>query len=248
MKDCVIFAAWVPYIHRLQVYIDLIKNKYIDCDIFVGINPNSHPQSESIFRANGISNIIHVNPELVVNSDASAFQAALKLYKESNKNYRYVYFIHTKGMSYKSEDQWKISRESYFDSFVNKRKECEQLLEPDDVGGCGLVSNFCWTLHTSDYVKSVTNYIDTPYNNVQDVMWLTTHYVIKNECIKYFVDNCKHEFFNTNLKDRYYFESSFPLIVELTCGKKRESCIYWDDTVKQSYEKMINLWNNRKNI
>ena len=77
-------------------------------------------------------------------------------------------------------------------------------------------------------------------------MWLTTHYVIKNECVKYFVDNCKLEFFNTNLKDRYYFESSFPLIVELTTGKKRETCIYWDDNVKSNYDIMINNWIKRK--
>jgi hypothetical protein len=248
MKDCVIFAAWVPYIDRFQIYIDTIKQNYSDCDVFVGINPNSHPDTENLLKANGINNIIHVKPELSVNSDASAFQAALSLYKNSNKNYRYIYFIHTKGMSYNSSQQWKVSRESYFDSFITKRATCEKILEPDDVGGCGLVANFCWTMYNSNYIKSVTKFIDSPYKNVQNILWLTTHYAMKNECVKYFVDNCKLEFFTTNLQDRYYFESSFPLIVELTSKKKRECCIYWDDNIPQNYDIMIKDWNSRKDL
>jgi len=180
-----------------------------------------------------------------LNSDASAFQAALLLYKKSNKDYNNIYFIHTKGMSYPSDQQWRISRESYFDSFVNKRRQCGEILKSDCVGGVGLVSNFCWTLHDSNYINYVTRFIKNPYRNIQDVMWLTTHYVIKNECVKYFVDNCDPSFFTTNLGDRYFFESSFPLIVELTTNKKRESLIYWDDNIQQNYVKMNNEWQKR---
>lgn len=247
MKDCVLFAAWCPYLHRMYPYIQILKKCYSNCDIFVGVNPNTKPEFIKLLNDNSINNIIHVNPSQEVNSDASAFQAALKLYKNSSKDYRYVYFLHTKGMSYKSEEQWKTSRESYFDSFANRRLECEKLLSPDDVGGCGLVANFCWSLYNSDYIKYVTKFINPPHNQVQNVMWLTTNYAIKNDAVKYFVDNCKEEFFNVNLGDRYFFESSFPMIVELLSNKKRESCVYWDDNLKDNYDRMINDWNTRRN-
>lgn len=251
MKDCVIFGTWAPYRHRIAPYINIIKEKWSDCDFFVGINPGSDPEWEKQLNAIGITNIIHVKPELQICSDASAYQAALTLYKKSNKNYRNVFFMQTKGMSYQTDHQWRVSRESYFDGFARDRHLYEKLLIPDDVGGCGMTSFFDFNWRNNDYVKKLTKFIDTPYKNVFELKWLITHYVMKNEVVKYFVDNCKPEFFSTNLEDRCYFEWAFPQIVELCSGKKRQSVVFWDDhgihpNGKELYDRVVTEWNSRK--
>ena len=83
----------------------------------------------------------------------------------------------------------------------------------------------------SEYPNQLLSYIDntkTPTNvNMNNTMWLITHYAIKGEIVDWFLKNVKPEFFTTNLKDRYFFEVCFPLIVD-AYGKDRVNQDFWE--------------------
>ena len=92
MKSCVIFSCTIVKPERLIVlhkFIESFKQNFSDADFFIGINPNSVNEVEDIISSTGL-NIISMNRatnELYSESDASAYQIALKGLLNSNNSY-----------------------------------------------------------------------------------------------------------------------------------------------------------------
>jgi hypothetical protein len=111
--------------------------------------------------------------------------------------------------------------------FIEKRKGFDSILEKEDIGGWAHIARK-FTMKDSGYLKSIANYIDTPnIEGIQDTMWLITHYAIKGKIVKWFLDKANDDFFNKKIEDRYFFEASFPLIVDLY-GKTRFNEVFWE--------------------
>src|ERR1700722_5669283 len=108
-KNAVVFSTWMPsqYAHRNGLYLSYIRDFFGDCDVYIGVNVGTDliwvDQIESIFPD---ANVALVDPEMAVDSDVSGFQAALKLVKDSGNEYKNIYFMHSKGISYPSDRQW----------------------------------------------------------------------------------------------------------------------------------------------
>ena len=100
-KFAVILASHIPSLDKLWVgeeILSKIKNDLPNADIFVGINPSNCTNSWVELVKKYTNNFKITNVDLAVGSDASAYQTALSLYKESNKDYDLVWFLHTQAI------------------------------------------------------------------------------------------------------------------------------------------------------
>jgi len=223
-KDAVVFAAYMPRIDRAFIYIDALKYYYSNCDVYIGLN-SSVPEFETLLRNNGFNNITKVDPNIEVNSDASAFQAALKTLKNTNVQYDKIHFLHTKGVSYQSDGQWKSSYESYFLGYCKRMLEVQNGFNIEQIiGGVSYVGRK-EPMNNSGYSTSLDKYCNFKTTNVENIMSLITFYSINHHIVKEFLHNCNDSFFTDKL-DRYFFETSFPLIVD-RFGYKRHHLVMW---------------------
>jgi hypothetical protein len=231
-KNAVVFSSWIPNstIHRSGIYLSYIRDYFGDCDVYIGVNAESDLAWIDLIESTlPEAHIALVDPDLAVNSDVSGFQSALKLMKDNREDYENVYFMHSKGISYPLDSVWYISCRDYFMQFAEKRKEYDEILENDEIGGWAHIArNF--DMKISKNLEVISSYMKIPINSETiptNTMWLLTHYAIKGKIVKWFLDNSTEEFFTTNLKDRYFFEVCFPLIVD-AYGKKRENQVFWE--------------------
>ena len=101
MKNCVIFACTIISEQRIFVlhrFLQTFKDKFKDHDIFIGINSVSLNYIEDIIQTYNL-NIVSMercNTELYSESDASAYQVALKNVLRSGNTYENYWFVHTK--------------------------------------------------------------------------------------------------------------------------------------------------------
>lgn len=223
-KDAVIFAGWFPDLERSSLYIDDMKKVFPHEDIYFGINPagtNFHKTLPLI----GYDQVAEVSDERVVTSDASAFQAALKLFKDANTAYDTVHFIHTKGMSYKDHNAWMSSYESYFRGYFRQLAAVRNnfATEPT-IGGVSYVGRK-EPMNGSGYSTALDKYAEFPTTEVENIMSLLTFYSMRGTLLQTFVNNVNDSFFTDKL-DRYFFETSFPLIVD-RMGWKRKHLVMW---------------------
>lgn len=224
MKNAVIFAMYLPNPARAQIYIDALKTYFGDCDVYIGLN-SSFIGVEKYLNQHGFFNIVYVNKNLEVASDASAYQAALKLLKSKNIEYKNVYFIHTKGISYPEPERWMISCRDYFLGFCRQRNKIDENLELENCGMSAPIGR-AETMNNGGYSKEMDKYCPgMKQTDVEDIMSLITFYGIKGSVVKHFLDNCIPQFFETKL-DRYFFETSFYLIVD-KMGYKRLHLGIW---------------------
>jgi len=221
-KNAVIFAAWVPDINRIFPYLVGIAEHFNDCDIYVGLNPSQNDAFDTLVKV-GIKNIIRVSDLLVVNSDASAYQAALLLFKTANQKYETVHFLHTKGISHHNQ-LWQSYVNDYFLSYCRKKVEIDTILATDQtIGGVSFVGRT--DVMDGGYSDDIGKYLDIEQHPVENTMSLLTFYSIRGTIVDKFLEHCKSEFYTQKL-DRYFFETSFPLIVD-KLGYKRHFLIRW---------------------
>ena len=101
MKSCIIFACTIISESRLIVlhrFLETFKLHFSDCDIFIGINPNSLQHVEEIIDSYDLNvlSMQRCSEELYSFSDASAYQIALKQLYQSKNEYENYWFVHTK--------------------------------------------------------------------------------------------------------------------------------------------------------
>lgn len=224
MKDAVIFAGWMPSIHRGKIYVDALKHFYGDCDVFTGLN-SSLPYFEYDLYKAGMYNVTRTPLHLEVNSDASAFQSALRTFKNTKNTYDKVHFLHTKGVSYQTDEQWMGSCRDYFIGYCNRRNLVKEAFQSDPTVGCVSYVGKVEPMNNSGYSTSIGKYFTTEQQNVEDIMSLVTFYSFDFKVLKQFLDTCHPTFF-TDKFDRYFFEACFPLVCD-KLGYKRKFLQMW---------------------
>ncbi len=206
--------------HRLIVlyrFLQTFQRYFSDCDLFIGINPESLNTVETIINSYGL-NVKYMQRyphELYSNSDASAYQIALKGLRDSKIEYENYWFVHTKsGVNEHSN----YLREWYISNFLEKRISIETFInEIPDIGSYGMLGlsyDKFKTYNETDveidiFKNTITN--DLPYTHAH-FFYIHTMYVINKKPIQKFLSLVSDTWFNTKL-DRYYFEGVFPFIV-----------------------------------
>lgn len=219
-NSCVIFACSIFSQDRLFVLRDFLKSfedNFSQSDIYIGINYGSIVEVEDTIKEYNIKcTISRLEDESRYSlSDASAYQLALKLVKDSNKKYDYYWFIHTKsGVNSHSNylRGWYIEklikRKSYIESFLNENK---------DFGSYGLLGlefdeNRNYQETDTEISLFENKKTDALKFNHSPFFYIHSLYVIDRRPIEVFFDNVSDVWFASKL-DRYYFEGIFPFIV-----------------------------------
>jgi hypothetical protein len=219
-KEAILFSAFVPNKDSLQAAKttwDVIVRDYSDCDVFMGINPPLLPKwVEEIHKHPNVT-FEMVPDNLVVNSDASAFLTALKLYRERNQEYKTVWVGHTKGTT-----RWSDSVLRMVDLFWTKReKHSKHLHDNSWVGGTAVETALCgdgfW--RNSSCVSMIGRFEHTHYPN--RLMGLHSVMSFKGDIFHKFATTLQSRFFEKNLVtelvgfDRYFVERDLATIPSL---------------------------------
>lgn len=252
MKNCVIFASWVPNITRGKEYIKYLEKFFIEYDIYVGINPISDPQWKHLL-SNSKLNIIFedVPEELSLKTDTSAFQQGLKLLKNSKKSYNLVHFMHTKGMSYPDENSshiWKTSFVNYFVEYCKLKNTIENKII-DNIGGCGGWASIWFSANNDPHIKELDKYFAFKYKS-QNIMLFMTFYCLKFDIVDKFINGCDESFFTKKLALPYFFEFGFPHIASKS-GFELTTNYWWSNGAvynEQNYKLMKDEFVSQKEI
>jgi hypothetical protein len=201
----------------LHRFLETFQKHFYDCDIFVGVNPISLEDVESIIQSYGlnIKSIDRCPIELYSDIDASAYQIALKKLSESGTEYENYWFVHTKsGVNEHSN----YLREWYIENFLSNRQSIESFINnTSGIGSYAMLGleyddarEFGETDCDIDIFKNtLTN--DLPYTHAY-FFYIHTLYVINKKPMQIFLKLISNKWFETKL-DRYYFEGVFPFIV-----------------------------------
>lgn len=219
-QSCVVFACTILSDDRLfvlQSFLEEFKKDFSDCDIYVGVNPNSIQAVEDVINNSNlkIKGLARASERLYTQSDASAYQAALKLASESNTNYDTYWFVHTKSGVNNHSD---YLRDWYINNFLANKAEVEELLHKHSgIGSYGMLG-VAYNPHNAYqeqdvdiplFQNTITEALPCTHANF---LYIHTLYAIKGVVVKKFLELITDTWFDSKL-DRYYFEGVFPFIV-----------------------------------
>jgi len=219
--NCIFLACYLPSTNKKYVlreifdWLNLRENRQT---VFVGIQYNSISETEDIIRklkGNLKIQTKRVTDSMKIDSDASAFIAALELYKESDMNFEKCYFCHTKGITTGNDKiRQELFKLLFNDNIINNA------FENIKVGSYAPFLTTTNVVDDIDKMKSLSRFIsnDILKYKVMEYYYVHTFFVVKNHILKTFISNIDNSFFNTNIieySDRYLFERDFSHIVDM---------------------------------
>jgi hypothetical protein len=220
MRTLVIFAAWAPDSSEntqrwLDWYVDILNSSFIDCDKIISVNYKSSDIVISNLKiVINPSAIVHVSANMHVNSDACGFQVALNYCRDSLKNYDYVFFMHTKGISYDFGSYDPI-RAELSETIFKYSSIYKILFEQKRVVLCqrGHMANSRGSITEC---RSFADKIGVTSPTFNFAAGLTLFYA-PTVLVSDFLDRCPQNFLHENLNDqgfnRFFFEGLFPSIL-----------------------------------
>ena len=206
-RTAIIFAAYAANEHGLNVFLRImshIEQEFRDAHVFVGINP-CRMQSRLIQHLqNSQLNLQYdITPEkLIIDSDASAFQTALRLLLKTQDHFDLIWFVHTKSSTNFSHEptlDWLLF------NLLRNRYLVEDTFLHSSIGVCGVDI----VIHPDPIEDLISQYKSYPFSQLQ-LMFLFTFYVIRGSIVHRFIETCCNSFFNERINsDRYFFERDF---------------------------------------
>jgi hypothetical protein len=271
-KFAVILASHIPSVDKIWIGEDILKKikQYLPtADIYVGINP-SNCVDEWIKTIKKYTNKYLITPsDLVVGSDASSYQTALKLFKENlNDQYDLVWFLHTQATKSNRHD---VRNRHLNNLIVNNNQIIESFMNDDNIGGFS--SCYSPAPYINDEKFSYTEKILDKYYNFKYTPFryitIGTMYVILGKILNNFLEHCNVDFFEKPLSvypdqkttDLYFFERDFIQIVNRS-GYVVKSVIYQNDYLlkvngetlldyglcEKFYKENLKNWKNFNNL
>ena len=216
-RDAVVFASYVPDEAALVIaheFLDVFKKDFADADLYVGINPGSLPQWSASLADCGLRvSYADVDPDLVVDSDASAFQKALELMAQGGREYGIVWFGHTKGVTHHEP----AIRRDLINTLFKQRAAISRLFENPRVGSFGYgVTLHSWLINVAHEV--LERLVTIPYDGI-GLRYCHTFFAMRGSIVKGFLDTCSTDFFERNLVrdlgyNRFFFEGVFSTLAD----------------------------------
>jgi len=265
-RYAVIIASHIPSVNDIWVgkeILEQIRVNLPNSEIFVGINP-SPVQEEWINVVKEYTSNYNVTPNhLVINSDASAYQTALKMYKnKGHKDYDLVWFLHTQGTKSGRHDV----RRSHLKTLLDDHLEIVDLFKRDKLLGAygNSLSPLpsCWGDSEWDFYlgRFGLEFVNRPIR----CFLVGTMYVIRGYILNNFIFKCNDSFFNEILHnphtngsgDPWFFERDFIHIVDGFTNHYIKSKYTINNyniplnglTDNEHYEKLLNNWRVKNNM
>jgi hypothetical protein len=226
-KDAVLFSGYFPNersLFILQLFCDLWRERFADCDFFIGLNRPLTPGAGALLDGQRGLALDHrvADPRLVTDSDDTGFQTALQLLRATGRTYRLVWLMHSKSSSHCERSWLTPSFRHLVDivwGFLARRQAITDAMLAD--AGCGtysfeLAKDRPGASATSDNPDDVLGRL-FPFArpNLHRYFCVGTFYAMKGPPLHRFLDGCDPAFFEKNLvtelgADRYFFEQLFP--------------------------------------
>lgn len=237
-KFAVIFASHIPSVDKIWIGEDVfkkIKQFLPEADIFVGINPSTC-LSEWLDVVKKYTDYYEITPNnLIINSDASSYQSALRIYKKNIKGYDLVWFLHTQATKSGRHNV----RENHLNTLLTEKEKVLEVFKNTEIGGYGLsltpLPN-CEVDSDGDFClkRFNANFLNKPIR----CFFVGTMFIIRGFVLNNFINNCNQSFFDeilhnphTNgLGDPWFFERDFIHIVDAY-----NDLILWPKTVINNY-------------
>jgi len=254
----VIFASHIPSTDKMWIGEDIlkkIKENLPNVDIFVGVNP-SPCLNEWIEIIKKYTDYYEITPqELVISSDASSYQSALRSYKKNLKNYDLVWFLHTQATKSNRHEV----RNNHLNTLLNEKDIVIDIFKDVTIGAYGHTLTplpNCWVNSEWDFYLSRfgVNFINRPIR----CFFVGTMFVIRGVILNNFIEKTNDDFFNKILYnphtngngDPWFFERDFIHIVDafndMILWPKNVINNYGIDTKKLSdfdhYMKLLEDW------
>jgi hypothetical protein len=188
-------------------FLDFYTRNFPTATVYVGINPAPlQDRWIDMLKASSLEIFYAITPEeLSLNSDASAYQTALKLVKEQNKEHDLLWFTHFKSVT--NTDTKHLANDLASDLLSNPAY-IEDVFKDPSIGLYG-INGWTYNQEVADYISP---YFSFPYTNLGvQVLW--TFFVLRADPVMHFLNNCSDNFFNTRLPHRYFFENDFYQVV-----------------------------------
>lgn len=225
MKNLVIFASHINNPNHISIGKEIINlvNKHVPNNkIYVGVNNSCKEWFDEI------KYLPHEETpnNLLVKSDASAYQTALRLFDRLSKeeDYDNVFFLHSQGTKSGRHDV----RKNHLNTLLVEYDNAVRILHSEEKNGIygatfSPVTRYSFTEpNSNDIWYTLDKYYDFPYRPFQ-YFYIGTMFVMKYKILKNFLNNCKRSFFDSplstvhnkdpNKTDLWFFERDFPQIV-----------------------------------
>ena len=205
------FSATIISSNRLFVlrrFLETFKSKFPESDVYIGINPVSIPEVESVILEYELPvQMTRADISLYNESDASGYQAAIKLLYDSGKRYDNYWFVHTKSGVNNHSD---YLREWYIDNFLSNKAPIESYIKTKNLGSYGMLGlEYDFTRHyteTDSDISLWTNGISEELPCTHSYFfYIHSIYAIAAGPMNAFLDLITDVWFTSKL-DRYYFE------------------------------------------
>jgi len=217
-EDAVVFSSYVPTVEALAVaseFLQVFKERFSDCDFYVGINTGSLPEWRRMLEASGLRSLTigEVEPRLAVDSDVSGFQRALQTMHDGGKDYRLVWMGHTKGATANNPDV----RRHLIKDFYMKRDRITRVFNNPRVGSFGHDATVDLELAALDALMD-ERLFRFPCRGI-GTFYLHTFYALRGSIVRKFLDGCSVDFYTRNIVselgfDRYFFERDFSRLAD----------------------------------
>jgi len=226
MVSAVVLATYLPSRRSLAILIetlDYLEQHFGDCDIYVGINPSPYVSlGIELLRKSSLNfRYIEAPAHLDTRSDASAFQAAMLIMKQSQASYDLVYFMHLKGSSLTAEyeavsasgDKVEFNIFKRLLDVFRDRTYVENVFQSEPYTG-----TYSYLLaKKSNPIPDLTSaFMDFSLPPFPPYLHYYTFYAVRGSALEQVIDELSNDFWGMNLfkiSDRYFFELHFPQMI-----------------------------------
>jgi len=223
MGSAVIYATYIKNDKGLKIakeILDTIQTNMSDAHIIVGVNPTKHKAHDEWLKFLESNDVEYeITPdELVIITDASAYQSALRLFNRVRRDeYDAVWFMHTKGGA-KQEHKRLHQREKFCKLLFVNNEPLMELLQIPSVGIVGHSLSMC-ALRSSGTtgtktMKEINEKLDKYLTGASFYRYnLHTMFGCSWTALNSFLNAVHSSFFNTNLIRGGFFEVLFTALV-----------------------------------
>lgn len=222
MKTCVLLASYIPHGDKLPMGEEVlrhIKTALPQSDLIVGINP-SGMHGAWIELVKQYTDMYEVTPRrLLAFSEVSAYQTALRMYKQNLKDYDLVWFLHTLG----STSHYDSIRHEYFHRLLTDMSEVLRIMNYPEIGAYASCLSPTPALNATEPVwhdKIVDRFHKEGHFKYEPFRYITrgAMYVLKGQVLNEILLNTTDELVNETLwvykdqmewSDKFFFENYF---------------------------------------
>lgn len=223
MRHAVVFSSFIPDTEVARFvgayYVDLFQRRFADSTIYVGINAGSSQDWRAALSASGLDVVLCETPaHLVVDSDVSGFQSALRTIRNTGARHDFYWFGHTKGATHDAIRHTDGLREVLERDFWSRRDEVEQRCDPARHGAF-LAYPMLTTTRSEEIVDYLRGVFPALYPPV-GAFPTYTFFGMTGVSLRNFLAGAEDRFFSQNLiagtgLSRYFFEGGFAWVADM---------------------------------